>query len=73
MATAKKKIRITKKHIGRPCDFFGSRELANVVCHGRITKVNNGIARLDDCLLPGVGSGYTCCLPVGDDRIVEVY
>ncbi len=65
--------RICKKHIGRPMDFMGCNRHEGVVCHGRIVSVNNGIAKLEDCLFPGDGSGYTVLLEVRSPKIVEIY
>jgi len=68
----KTQLRITKKHVGRPVNFFGWNRHANVVCQGRVVEVKNRMARLAECNFPGDFGSYDMVIEVNSKHLVEI-
>lgn len=71
-------MRVTKKHIGRPIDFYGYNRHENIVCHGRIQDVKRGFAVIADPNYPGIHPPTDepwapILMPVNSPKIVAIW
>ena len=75
------KARITRKHIGRPCDLDVIDWPEQHICrtrksHGRIGSVRHGIVKVIDQYIDGIhtpDNGQYICYTVADDPSITVY